>query len=152
VYPPVPLIFNAFKTTPFSSLKVVIVGQDPYIKPGEAMGLSFSVPAGIVVPPSLKNIYKCLEATIPGYKRPDHGDLTVWAKQVVLLLNAVMTVRQGKSNSHKDQGWEEFTSHLIKVVSERKKGMVFLLWGAYAQKKGKVIDKKSYALLLGTMY
>ena len=127
-----------------SNIKVVIVGQDPYHQPKQAMGLSFSVPKGIKTPPSLVNIYKCIEndPDIKGFKRPNHGDLTAWAKQGVFLLNAGLTVVDSKPMSHKDAGWEDFTDEVIKVINDKCEGVVFLLWGKPAQKKGRHINKQ----------
>jgi len=150
IFPPAPFILNAFKKVPFSNLKAVIVGQDPYIKPGEAMGLSFSVPKTIKVPGSLNNIYKALEADKElNFKRPSppHGDLTKWAMQGVLLLNAVLTVVPGKSNSHKGLGWENFTDAVIKAISNKKSGVSFLLWGKFAQNKKKLINSANNKIM-----
>ncbi len=146
VYPPGPLIFNAFNTTPFEKVKVVILGQDPYIKPGEAMGLSFSVPKGVRIPPSLKNIYKELETDL-GCRIPVHGDLTKWASQGVFLLNASLTVERGKSNSHARCGWHTFTDAVIHNLSEKREGLVFMLWGNFAKKKAALIDPFRHLIL-----
>lgn len=142
VYPPLTQTFKAFEITPYNNVKVVILGQDPYINPGEAHGLAFSVPAGIAIPPSLRNIRKELAADldISLSDLPDHGDLTAWAEQGVLLLNTTLTVRRGKSNSHKGKGWETFTDAVISAISAELKGVVFVLWGGPAQKKAKLID------------
>ena len=149
-YPPRNLIFNAFKHVPFSKLKVVIVGQDPYIKEGEAMGLCFSIPKTVKVPPSLKNIYKALEKD-PNvqFKTPSpiHGDLTNWASQGVLLLNAILTVKQGVSNSHQKKGWEQFTDHVISVINKEKEGVVFLLWGTKAHEKASTVNQTKHKVL-----
>lgn len=146
VFPPGPLIFNAFNTTPFEKVKVVVLGQDPYIKPGEAMGLSFSVPKGVRVPPSLRNIYKELNADL-GCIIPNHGDLTKWAEQGVFLLNASLTVEQGKSNSHAKCGWHTFTDAVIRTISEERKNIVFMLWGNFAKKKAALIDPFKHLVL-----
>ena len=140
-YPPGPLIFNAFNLCPFNEVKVVILGQDPYHEPGQAMGLCFSVPDGIRIPPSLVNIYK--ELGIAGR----NGDLTHWARQGVLLLNATLTVRAHQAGSHQRQGWETFTDAVIQKISEQKENVVFILWGSYAQKKGAVIDRARHLVL-----
>ncbi len=146
IYPPGPLIFNAFNTTSFDKVKVVILGQDPYIKPGEAMGLSFSVPKGVAIPPSLRNIYKELETDI-GCEIPKHGDLTKWAEQGVFLLNAALTVEQGNSNSHAKIGWHTFTDAVIKTLSEKRDGLVFMLWGNFAKQKAAFIDPFKHLVL-----
>jgi uracil-DNA glycosylase len=139
-YPPKDQIFNAFKRTPWENLKVVIIGQDPYFNKGEAMGLCFSVNKGIKIPPSLRNIYKALVEEKIMKSIPNHGDLSSWADQGVLMLNATMTVKGGVANSHqKTSNWESFTDHVIKVIDSKKKGVVFLLWGAFAQKKAKLL-------------
>ena len=146
-YPPGPLIFNAFNHTPFDKVKVVILGQDPYHGKGQAHGLSFSVQKGITPPPSLKNIFKELKTDVQGFQIPDHGDLTKWAEEGILLLNAVLTVRAGEANSHKNRGWETFTDKVIEVLSQQKEGLVFLLWGKYAQVKASIINtSKHFAL------
>ncbi len=144
VYPPGPLIFNAFNHTPFDKVKVVILGQDPYHGKGQAHGLSFSVQKGIMPPPSLKNIYKELQTDIAGFQIPSHGDLTKWADEGVLLLNAVLTVRVSDANSHKNKGWELFTDKVIEVLSKKQEGIVFLLWGKYAQNKASIIDTSKH--------
>lgn len=139
-FPPKDQIFNAFKKTPWENLKVVIIGQDPYIKEGEAMGLCFSVNKGITVPPSLKKIYKAIIEEGLMNEAPKHGDLTKWAEQGVLLLNVTMTVQEKQSNSHlKASKWENFTDHVIQTIDKKKKGVVFLLWGGNAQKKKKLM-------------
>jgi len=125
----------------------VIIGQDPYHGPGQAHGLCFSVPKGIRPPPSLVNIYKEMAQDIDGFEIPDHGNLIGWARQGVLLLNACLTVRAHSANSHKDQGWELLTSSVIKWISDNSRGVVFLLWGSYAQKRAEVVDKKKHRLL-----
>lgn len=146
IYPPGPLIFNAFNTTPFENVKVVILGQDPYIKPGEAMGLSFSVPHGVAIPPSLRNIYKELESDL-GFPIPKHGDLTHWAEQGVFLLNAALTVEKGLSNSHAKIGWHIFTDAVIKTLSDKRDGLVFMLWGNFAKQKTALIDPFKHLVL-----
>ena len=146
IYPPGPLIFNAFNQTPFDKVKVVIIGQDPYHNPGEAMGLCFSVPKGIKVPPSLVNIYKEINRDL-GLPIPDHGDLTHWAEQGVLLLNAMLTVEANKPTSHQKIGWQNFTDAAIRHISEEKEGVVFLLWGKYAQSKQALIDEMKHYVL-----
>lgn len=146
IYPSMYDIFNSMKNTPLSNIKVVIIGQDPYHEQGQAMGLSFSVPKGQKIPPSLVNIYKEIENET-GEKMPDHGDLTRWAKQGVLLLNTVLTVREHQANSHKGKGWEEFTDGVIKKVSELTKNVVFLLWGANARSKKALIDTSKHLVL-----
>ena len=133
IYPPGPLIFNAFDTTPFANVKVVILGQDPYHNPNEAMGLSFSVPKGVRVPPSLKNIYKEINADL-GLPIPTHGDLTEWAKQGVFLLNAMLTVEKGLAASHQQIGWQFFTDAVIRKLSDSRENLVFMLWGNYAKR------------------
>ncbi|MEE1943887.1 uracil-DNA glycosylase [Pedobacter sp. KR3-3] len=147
VYPKNADIFNAFNHTPFDKVKVVILGQDPYHGQGQAHGLSFSVQRGIVVPPSLKNMYKELAEEFSEYKIPNHGDLTAWADQGVLLLNATLTVRAHEAGSHQNRGWETFTDHVISVLSEKRTGLVFLLWGRYAQQKESLIDTQKHFVL-----
>lgn len=146
VYPPGPEIFNAFEYCSFDDIKVVILGQDPYHGPDQAHGLCFSVRDGIKPPPSLVNIYKELKEDV-GKKIPATGDLTHWAQQGVLLLNATLTVRARSAGSHQKKGWEEFTDAVIKLISQEKENTVFMLWGAYAQKKGSVIDRKKHLVL-----
>jgi uracil-DNA glycosylase len=146
IYPPGSLIFNAFNQTPFDQLKVVILGQDPYHGPGQAHGLSFSVPDGINPPPSLMNIYKELHTDI-GLPIPKTGNLTRWAQQGVLLLNAVLTVRANEPASHAKIGWMDFTNAVIKQVSASKKGIVFLLWGRFAQEKQVLVDETRHVVL-----
>lgn len=143
VFPPGPEIFAAFNATPFEQVKVVVLGQDPYHGYGQAHGLSFSVKPGVPVPPSLLNIYKEIEADL-AIPRPDHGCLLPWAQQGVLLLNAVLTVEEGKAGAHQGRGWEGFTDHVVDVLNREREGLVFLLWGAYAQQKGKVIDTRRH--------
>ncbi|MEO6455840.1 MAG: uracil-DNA glycosylase [Ginsengibacter sp.] len=146
IYPPGTLIFNAFYKTPFSNVKVVILGQDPYHNKGQAHGLSFSVPAGIPKPPSLINIFKELQKNL-GIPPPVDGDLEKWAEEGVLLLNAVLTVRQNEPGSHSKIGWINFTDAVIKKLSEEKKGIVFLLWGRFAQDKQILIDETRHYVL-----
>lgn len=147
IYPKGSDIFNAFWKTPFSDLKVVILGQDPYHGANQAHGLSFSVQKGINPPPSLKNIYKELKTDIPGFEIPATGDLTHWAEQGVLLLNATLTVRDSSPASHQKKGWEEFTDKVIKTISDKKEGIVFILWGAYAQAKAELIDQSKHHII-----
>ena len=146
VYPPGPLIFNAFNLTPFDKVKVVILGQDPYHEEGQAMGLSFSVPKGVELPPSLVNIFKEVKDET-GAGDFNCGDLTGWAKQGVLLLNAVLTVRAHAANSHKGKGWEEFTDGIIKKISDKREHVVFFLWGANARAKKPFIDGGKHLIL-----
>lgn len=147
VYPKGSDIFNAFNHTSFDNLKAVILGQDPYHGANQAFGLSFAVQKGITVPPSLKNIYKELQTDIPGFNIPNHGDLTKWADQGVLLLNATLTVQAGKPGSHQKKGWEIFTDTVIRKISEEKEGVVFLLWGKFAQAKSELIDDQKHYIL-----
>jgi uracil-DNA glycosylase len=147
LYPQGNRIFYAFQTTPFADVKVVIIGQDPYHGEGQAHGLSFSVPLGKAIPPSLRNIYKELENDIAGFTIPKHGCLENWAKQGVLMLNATLTVRAGEAGSHQKKGWELFTDAVIQQLNTQKEGIVFLLWGKYAQDKGKIIDTKKHLVL-----
>ena len=146
IYPPGSLIFNAFEKTPFDKVKVVILGQDPYHNPGQAMGLSFSVPDGVPAPPSLVNIYKELNTDI-GMPIPTTGNLTKWATQGVLLLNAVLTVRANEPASHAKIGWMDFTNAVIKKISDEKTGVIFLLWGKFAQEKQVLIDETKHHVL-----
>ncbi|XP_057773969.1 uracil-DNA glycosylase, mitochondrial [Salvia miltiorrhiza] len=146
IYPPQHLIFNALNTTPFDCVKAVIIGQDPYHGPGQAMGLSFSVPEGIKVPSSLQNIYKELQKDM-GCTIPSNGNLEKWAIQGVLLLNAVLTVRQHQANSHAKKGWEQFTDAVIGAISQKRRGVVFILWGNYAQAKSRLIDESKHYIL-----
>jgi uracil-DNA glycosylase len=146
IYPPGPLIFNAFNTTPFNNVKVVLLGQDPYHGYGQAMGLSFSVPDGVPPPPSLINIFKELHNDI-GMPIPRTGNLTKWALQGVLLLNAVLTVRANEAGSHAKIGWLDFTNSVIKKISENKENVVFLLWGRFAQEKQILIDETKHYVL-----
>jgi len=147
VYPKNADIFRAFNDTPFDKVKVVILGQDPYHGPNQAHGLSFSVPKGIVIPKSLINIYKELATDIPGFIKPTHGNLEEWAKQGVLLLNATLTVRAGEAASHQKKGWEIFTDEVIHKLSEKRIGLVFILWGAYAQSKIPLIDQNKHHII-----
>lgn len=146
-YPPSQLVFNALKHTDFEDVKVVIIGQDPYHGPGQAMGLSFSVPKNIKIPPSLQNILKEVKSDLDIDGSPKHGDLTAWADQGVLLLNSVLTVSPGNAAGHAGHGWEEFTNKVINVLSEEKKDLVFMLWGSYAQKKAQAILPEKHLLL-----
>lgn len=147
VYPPGNLIFNAFNHTPFGEVNVVILGQDPYHNVGQAHGLSFSVPPGVPIPPSLRNMYQELSTDIPGFRVPGHGDLTAWADQGVLLLNATLTVRAHTAGSHQGKGWEAFTDKAIAELSARREGIVFLLWGRYAKNKAALIDYRKHHVL-----
>lgn len=146
IYPASKDIFNALNTTPLDQVKVVILGQDPYHGQDQAHGLSFSVPKGIKTPPSLKNIYKEINADL-GLLIPSHGNLQHWAKQGVLLLNSVLTVEHSLAASHQKKGWEQFTDAIISLVNKESKNVVFLLWGSYAQKKGHVIDGQKHLIL-----
>lgn len=146
IYPPGPLIFNAFNTTPFDKVKVVILGQDPYHNPKQAMGLSFSVPDGVPPPPSLVNIYKELNTDI-GMPIPKTGNLTPWALQGVLLLNAVLTVRANEPASHAKIGWMNFTDAVIRKISDAKTNVIFVLWGKFAQNKQTLIDETKHHVL-----
>lgn len=146
IYPPGGKIFKAFELTDFGKVKVVILGQDPYHGPGQAMGLSFSVPRGVTLPPSLVNIFKELRSDI-GLAMPTHGDLTHWARQGVLLLNAALTVRANEPNSHAHIGWHHFTNAVIKRLSTQKQGLVFMLWGRFAQEKQTLIDEQRHCIL-----
>lgn len=146
VYPPGGLIFKAFELAPFDKVKVVILGQDPYHNPGEAMGLCFSVPKDKRVPPSLKNIYKEINEDL-GIPPATHGDLTQWANQGVFLLNAMLTVRHKSPGSHKKIGWQTFTDAVIKTLSDHRNGLVFLLWGRFAQSKSPLIDQFKHHVL-----
>ncbi|MCL4110751.1 UNVERIFIED_CONTAM: hypothetical protein GTU68_009176 [Idotea baltica] len=139
IYPPGPLIFNAFNITPIDNVRVVILGQDPYHGPDQAMGLSFSVPRQVKTPPSLQNIYKEIQQDL-GITPVSHGDLTYWAEQGVFLLNAMLTVERGQAGSHQRIGWQTFTNAVIKALSDQKDGLIFLLWGRFAQSKAPLID------------
>ncbi len=148
IYPPRELMFNAFNKTPFDKIKVVIIGQDPYHGYGQAHGLCFSVPEGVKIPPSLVNIYKELaQEKELDFKIPNHGNLEKWAEQGVLLLNATLSVRANTPTSHKGKGWEIFTDAVIKIISEKKENIVFLLWGGFAKTKEKLIDTKKHYIL-----
>ncbi|QZN94694.1 uracil-DNA glycosylase [Symbiopectobacterium purcellii] len=147
IYPPQKDVFNAFRYTEFNQVKVVILGQDPYHGPNQAHGLSFSVRPGIPAPPSLMNMYKELANDIPGFTIPRHGCLQSWAEQGVLLLNTVLTVEAGQAHSHANLGWETFTDRVISALNEKREGIVFLLWGAHAQKKGSIIDTQRHHVL-----
>ncbi|GAA0756837.1 uracil-DNA glycosylase [Psychroflexus lacisalsi] len=145
-YPKGSDIFNAFEFSPFDETKVVILGQDPYHGPGQAHGLSFSVPKGVAVPPSLQNIYREMKDDL-NVDSPNHGNLEDWAKQGVLLLNATLTVRAHEAGSHQNKGWEIFTDEVIKKLSANKEGIIFLLWGGFAKKKSKLIDSSKHHIL-----
>ncbi|HET8899331.1 MAG TPA: uracil-DNA glycosylase [Rhodanobacteraceae bacterium] len=146
IYPPMARIFAAFDATPFERVQVVVLGQDPYHGPGQAHGLSFSVPPGVPVPPSLNNIFAELTRDL-GLPRPRHGCLESWAGQGVLLLNSVLTVEAGRAASHQRKGWEGFTDRVIDVLNREREGLVFLLWGSYAQAKGSLIDRQRHLVL-----
>ena len=146
IFPPGPRIFAAFDATPFDAVKVVVLGQDPYHGFGQAHGLCFSVLPGVPVPPSLDNIFKEIQRDL-GIARPDHGCLLPWAQRGVLLLNAVLTVEEGRAGAHQGKGWEGFTDHVVDVLNREREGLVFLLWGSYAQAKGKVIDPRRHRVL-----
>lgn len=146
IYPPGPEIFSALDATPFNAVKVVILGQDPYHGPGQAHGLCFSVPPGVPPPPSLLNIFAEIERDLH-IARPDHGCLLPWAQRGVLLLNSVLTVEAGRPGSHQGKGWEGFTDHVIDALNRERAGIVFLLWGSYAQAKGRLIDRQRHHVL-----
>ncbi|EAH6867780.1 uracil-DNA glycosylase [Campylobacter upsaliensis] len=146
IYPPANLTFNAFNLTPLNSLKIVLLGQDPYHKQNQAMGLSFSVPKGVPIPPSLRNIFKELNADL-GVKIPQNGDLSAWARQGVLLLNAIFSVEENKPLSHSLWGWQEFSDQIIKKLSFEKEGLIFILWGKFAQSKKSLIDTRKHFIL-----
>ncbi|MBQ5693790.1 MAG: uracil-DNA glycosylase [Bacteroidaceae bacterium] len=146
IYPPAKLIFNAFDHCPFDKVKVVIIGQDPYHGPGQAHGLCFSVNEGVPNPPSLQNIFKEIQSDL-GKPLPANGDLTRWANQGVLLLNATLTVQAHQAGSHQRRGWETFTDAAIRILAEEREHIVFILWGAYAQKKGAFIDRNKHLVL-----
>lgn len=148
IYPPGPLIFNALNSTPLNQVKVVIIGQDPYHGPNQAHGLCFSVQPGVRTPPSLQNIYKEIQSDL-GHPIPAHGYLQSWADQGVLLLNAVLTVTQGQAGAHANRGWETFTSRIIDILNSQCEHLVFMLWGSYAQKKGRQIDRNRHLVLNG---
>jgi len=149
VYPAPEDVFNAFRLTPLEDVKVMILGQDPYIHKVEAHGLCFSVKRGVKVPPSLLRMYTVLEKTEPGFERPSHGCLEEWARRGVFMLNTVLTVNEGASNSHKDQGWEQFTDAAIRVLSAQSTGMVCFLWGKFAMSKAALIDQTKHKILEG---
>jgi uracil-DNA glycosylase len=146
VYPPGPQIFAAFAHTPFDAVKVVVLGQDPYHGPGQAHGLCFSVQPGVAVPPSLDNIFKEIARDL-GIARPGHGCLTPWADRGVLLLNSVLTVERGRAGAHQGKGWEGFTDAAVDALNREREGLVFLLWGSYAQAKGRLIDTSRHCVL-----
>ncbi|MES2690639.1 MAG: uracil-DNA glycosylase [Bacteroidota bacterium] len=147
VYPPGSQIFRAFDLTPVKDVRVVILGQDPYHGAGQAHGLCFSVNKGVPMPPSLQNIFKELKTDIPEFNIPAHGDLSEWAKQGVLLLNATLTVEKDKAGSHQGKGWEQFTDAVIRHISDEKKHVVFILWGKFAQSKSPLIDETKHLVL-----
>ncbi|MGL5757306.1 uracil-DNA glycosylase [Plesiomonas sp.] len=147
IYPPEKEVFSAFRYTPFDQVKVVILGQDPYHGPNQAHGLCFSVQQGIAPPPSLLNMYKELKADIFGFEIPNHGCLHSWTTQGVLLLNTVLTVERSKAHSHAKFGWERFTDAVIAAINTHREGVIFLLWGAHAQKKGLMIDRQRHHVL-----
>ncbi|MCL4152543.1 UNVERIFIED_CONTAM: hypothetical protein GTU68_011241 [Idotea baltica] len=146
IYPAGSNWFAAFNHTPFDQVKVVILGQDPYHGPNQAHGLCFSVLPGIAIPPSLRNMYQELQTDL-GVTTPDHGCLTHWAQQGVLLLNATLTVEQGNAGAHQGKGWEQFTDRAVQALNEQREGLIFLLWGSYAQKKGAFIDTSKHRVL-----
>jgi uracil-DNA glycosylase len=146
IFPPPANIFAALDATPFDAVRVVVLGQDPYHGAGQAHGLCFSVQPGVAVPPSLDNVFKELQRDL-GVARPDHGCLLPWAHQGVLLLNSVLTVEEGRAGAHAGKGWEGFTDHVVGVLNREREGLVFLLWGSYAQAKGKVIDTSRHRVL-----
>lgn len=147
VYPQAQDVFNAFSQCRFDALKLVILGQDPYHQPGQAHGLSFSVPKGIKPPPSLRNIFKALDADLPGFSVPVHGDLSAWAQQGVLLLNTVLTVEESKAHSHAKIGWQHFTDNVMRQLNQHPRPLVFLLWGKHAQEKAVLIDASHHLKL-----
>jgi len=147
VYPPVEEVYNAFNCCPLDKVKVVIIGQDPYFNPGQAEGLCFSVKKGVPIPPSLNRIYKVVKQNIPDFKIPKHGSLREWAERGVLMLNATLTVDKGNANSHAKFGWQDFTTEVMNILNKETTGLIYLLWGGFAQKKGKVIDKKKHIVL-----
>jgi uracil-DNA glycosylase len=146
IFPPGEEMFSAFDHAPLDAVKVVILGQDPYHGEGQAHGLCFSVRPGVAVPPSLQNIYKEIQSEL-GYAIPGHGDLTCWADQGVLLLNSVLSVECARAASHQGKGWERFTDRVIEVINREREGVVFLLWGSYAQRKGAIIDSARHCVL-----
>ena len=147
IFPAEEHVFSAFEMTPFKDVKVVIIGQDPYHGPDQAHGLAFSVLPGVKIPPSLRNMYKELQQDIDGFVVPSHGYLNVWASQGVLMLNTVLTVEQGKAHSHAKCGWEIFTDAIVEHLNEREEPIIFLLWGAHAQKKGQAINVEKHYVL-----
>lgn len=149
IYPPKEDVFNAFKTTPLEKVRVVLIGQDPYHGPDQAHGLCFSVKRGIKPPPSLANMYKELVNDIPGFQIPNHGDLTQWAEQGILMLNTVLTVEQGQAHSHANAGWETFTTEALKLLNAQEQPIIFVLWGSHAIKKGAVITAPQHQILSG---
>jgi uracil-DNA glycosylase len=148
IYPPAAMIFAPYDTVALQDVKVVVIGQDPYINEGEAHGHSFSVPLGMKVPPSLRNIYKELSSDVTGFVIPKHGNLEHWAAQGVFLINATLTVEAKKANSHKDIGWQKFTDATIRAISEQSDKVVFMLWGKFAQGKAALIDKDKHCVLM----
>jgi uracil-DNA glycosylase len=148
LFPPSHLCFNALNSTPLDKVSVVILGQDPYHGPGQAHGLCFSVRPDVPPPPSLVNIFKEIETDL-GITPPDHGCLQPWAEQGVLLLNSVLTVEQGNAGAHQNKGWETFTDRVIETINQHREGVVFLLWGSYARKKGRIIDRNRHLVLEG---
>ncbi|HBD24104.1 MAG TPA: uracil-DNA glycosylase [Oceanospirillaceae bacterium] len=146
IFPPGKDIFNALNSTPFEQVKVVVLGQDPYHGPKQAHGLSFSVQPGVKIPPSLLNIFKELQRDL-GLPMPNNGNLQSWAEQGVLLLNATLTVEQANAGSHQGKGWEQFTDCIVQELNSQRQGLVFMLWGSYAQKKGKIIDRDKHCVL-----
>jgi uracil-DNA glycosylase len=147
IFPPLPLVFSAFNECPLTKFKVVLIGQDPYHDNNQAHGMCFSVLPGGKPPPSLVNMYKELATDIPGFERPNHGYLVSWGRQGILMLNAALTVEAHKANSHSGIGWQSFTDDVIEFLSGHEKGLVFLLWGAFAQKKGKKIDRSRHKVI-----
>jgi len=147
IYPPAALRYNAFNSTPFDRVRVVVLGQDPYHRPGQAQGLCFSVAKGVKIPPSLVNIFKELERDL-ALTRPSHGSLQSWAEQGVLLLNAILTVEQGQAGCHQKKGWERFTDAVIERLNSQRTGVIFVLWGSYAQHKGRLIDREKHRVLV----
>ncbi|KAH3744543.1 uracilDNA glycosylase [Pelomyxa schiedti] len=148
IFPPAKDVWNAFEFTPFDQVRVVIIGQDPYINAGQAHGLCFSVKRGVAVPPSLKRMYEELKRSIPTFRAPNHGCLESWARQGVFMINATLTVEKGQANSHKDSEWSTFTDEVVQVLNERKKNVIYLLWGAFAKKKGARINKQANHILV----
>ena len=148
IYPPAADVFNALRYSSYMDTKVVILGQDPYHEPGQAQGLCFSVNKGIEIPPSLVNIYKEIQSDL-GFDPPSHGSLVSWARQGVLLLNTVLTVRRGQANSHRGKGWEIFTDHVVSLLNERTRPLVFILWGANARTKAELVANKDHMIITG---